>query len=75
MLAGSLEKYALAVEKCAVAPMVDEAFAAHVSLAYNIGTGAYCKSSAARLWSAGDVGGSCDAVLKWTAPAASSSRA
>lgn len=38
---------------------------AHVSLAYNIGLGNYRKSSAARLFNAGDVQGSCDSFRLW----------
>ena len=39
--------------------------AASVSLAYNIGTGAFCKSTAARRFRAGDWRGGCDAFLLW----------
>lgn len=39
--------------------------AASVVLAYNIGTGAFCKSTAARRFNAGDWRGGCDAFLKW----------
>lgn len=40
--------------------------AAAVSLAYNIGTNAYCKSSVARRFNAGDFKGACDAFLMWS---------
>jgi lysozyme len=39
--------------------------ASHVSLAYNIGVGAYCQSTVARRANAGDWIGSCDAFLMW----------
>jgi lysozyme len=39
--------------------------AAAVSLAYNIGTGGYCQSSAARLFNAGQWRAACDAFLPW----------
>lgn len=42
-----------------------ERIAAHVSLAYNIGVGAYCQSSVARLANAGHWAESCDAFLKF----------
>ena len=35
------------------------------SLAYNIGTAAFCRSSAARRFRAGDLRGGCDAMLAW----------
>lgn len=38
---------------------------AAVSLAYNIGTGAYCRSTVARRFNAGDWRGGCDAMLAW----------
>jgi lysozyme len=36
-----------------------------VSLAYNIGTGAYCRSSVDRQFDAGNWRAGCDAMLKW----------
>lgn len=38
---------------------------AAVSLAYNIGTGAYCRSSVDRAFDAGQWRAGCDAMLKW----------
>lgn len=40
--------------------------AAAVSLAYNIGVGAWCKSTADRRFDAGDFRGGCDAFLSWS---------
>lgn len=39
--------------------------AAATSLAYNIGTGAYCRSTVDRRFDAGDWRGACDAFLAW----------
>jgi lysozyme len=39
--------------------------AASVSLAYNIGTAGFCRSTAARRFNAGDWRGGCDAFLAW----------
>lgn len=39
--------------------------AAATSLAYNIGIGAYCKSTADRRFDAGDMRGGCDAIKFW----------
>lgn len=41
------------------------ALAAASSLAYNIGTSAYCKSTVDRRFDAGDIKGGCDAFLAW----------
>ena len=38
---------------------------AMVSFAYNVGVGAYCGSSVARLLNAGQTRAACDALLKW----------
>jgi lysozyme len=39
--------------------------AAAVSLAYNIGVGAYCRSTVDRRFDAGDIRGACNAFLSW----------
>jgi len=44
----------------------DPQLIAAVSLAYNIGTAAYDRSTVARRFSAGDWRGACDAFLMWT---------
>jgi lysozyme len=38
---------------------------ASISLAYNIGSAAYCRSTVARRFNAGDIKGGCDAFLMW----------
>ncbi len=42
-----------------------EMTAAFVSLAYNIGTGAFCKSTVVRKYKAGDYDGACAAIEMW----------
>ena len=42
-----------------------KAYVAFVSVTYNIGVGAWCKSSMARLANAGNLRGACDALLAW----------
>ena len=43
----------------------DNQLVASVSLAYNIGTAGFCRSTAARRFNAGDWQGGCDAFLRW----------
>lgn len=43
----------------------DEMWASATSLAYNIGTGAYCKSTVDRQFDAGNLRAACDAYLMW----------
>jgi lysozyme len=60
-----LDEFADGVERCVPAArgMPDARYIAHVSLAYNIGLGAYCKSSIARQQNAGNTSAACDAFL------------
>jgi lysozyme len=65
MLVVSLGKYADAIERCVKAPMPDTRYVALVSFAYNVGTGAACKSSVVRLINVGRTREGCDGLLKW----------
>jgi lysozyme len=65
MLVERLDEFANGVERCVKVPLSDGAYAASVSLAYNIGIGAFCKSSAVRLFNAGRPREACDAFVKW----------
>lgn len=67
MLLKRLGEFAAGVERCtpSAVTMPDARYVAHVSLAYNIGVSAYCKSSVSRLENAGQTAASCDAFLKW----------
>jgi len=60
------EDFAPAMERCAKQPMSDDQYVANLSLIYNIGEGAYCKSTVVRLWNEGDRRGSCRAFMAWT---------
>ena len=46
-------------------PGREQQLIASVSLAYNIGTGGFCRSTAARRFNAGNWKGGCDAFLMW----------
>ena len=67
MLAKALDEFAAGVERCvpSASTMPETRYVAHLSLAYNIGVGAYCKSSVARLTNAGHPLEACQAFLKW----------
>lgn len=54
-----------AVKRCAPVPMHLHEFSAFVSLTYNIGSGAFCKSSLVRKLNAGDYAGACLEILRW----------
>jgi lysozyme len=63
----ALDEFANGVERCvpSAREMPEARYIAHLSLAYNIGIGGYCKSSIARLHNQGDVVGSCNAFLRY----------
>jgi len=67
MLVARADEFGNALERCvpSAKEMPAPRYVAHLSLTYNIGTGAYCKSSAARLQNAGQTRAACDAFLKW----------
>lgn len=65
LLEGRLQDFMDAVSSSLTPPVPDTALAAFTSLAYNIGTGAFRKSSVVRLWNAGHRREACDAILKF----------
>jgi len=66
MLKGAVKGFAEPVARCT--PMIADRpyqLAAATSLAYNIGVGAYCRSTADRLFDRGDLKGGCKAITRW----------
>ena len=68
MLVRTLQgKYAAEVIRCTpVLADKPQRLAAATSLSYNIGTASYCRSTAARLFNAGDMAGGCKAIGRFT---------
>lgn len=58
-------EFETAVRRCAPVPMYQYEFDAYVSLTYNIGAGAFCKSTVVRRLKAGNYAGACEAILMW----------
>lgn len=59
----TVDKFAAQIRPAITAPINENEFAAFVSLAYNIGPGAFRKSSALRHFNAGDKAKAADAIL------------
>lgn len=59
------DKFAQAVKRCAPVPMHEYEFSAYVSLAYNIGEGAFCNSTLVRKLISYDYEGACKEILRW----------
>lgn len=64
-LAARLVEFNDGVNSCVTWNLRDNERAASVSLAYNIGVDAFCKSTVVRRFNAGDKAGACDAFLMW----------
>lgn len=64
MLVKALSEFADgSVERCIKGPIKDEPYVALLDLAYNIGQGAFSKSTVVKRWNAGDKVGACNTVL------------
>ena len=60
-----VEVFEDAVRTCAPVPMYQHEFDAYVSLTYNIGGNAFCKSTLAKKLVVYDYEGACKEILKW----------
>ena len=67
MLGQGLVQFETGMRACLKRPddLPAGAYVAFLSLSYNIGTGAFCGSTAARRANAGDIKGACDAITLW----------
>ena len=54
-----------AVKKCVKVPLHQYEYDAYISLAYNIGTGAFCGSTLVKKLNIGDYTGACNEILRW----------
>jgi lysozyme len=64
-LLADASKFEAAVKRCAPVPMYQYEFDAYVSLTYNIGEGAFCKSTLAKQLNAGNYEAACNEILRW----------
>lgn len=58
-------KFEQAVKRCAPVPMFQHEYSAYVSLTYNIGEGAFCRSTLVKKLNALDYEGACKEILRW----------
>lgn len=61
----SLKTHENGMLRCLTRPLPQDVQAAFLSLTYNIGVGAFCRSTAARLANAGDLKGACEAIKRF----------
>lgn len=60
-----IQKTESAIHKCVNVPLSDGEYSAFVSLAYNIGTSAFCSSTLVKKLNARDYEGACKEILRW----------
>ena len=60
-----IQKFEGAIKKCVTVPLAQNEYDAYLSLAYNIGPGAFCGSTLVRKLNSGDYEGACREVLRW----------
>lgn len=64
-LLASTEKHADAIRQCIKVPLYQHEFDAYVSLSYQIGAGAFCRSTLIKKLNKGDYTGACNELDKW----------
>jgi len=64
-LLNDTNQFESAVKKCADVPLHPYEYSAYVSLTYNIGSNAFCKSTLVKKLKAYDYDGACKEILKW----------
>ena len=60
-----ISKFEGAIKECVKVPLYQREFDAYTSLAYNIGSGAFCRSTLVKKLNAGDYVGACEQILVW----------
>lgn len=60
-----IEKFEGAIKECVKVPLSQNEYDAFISLSYNIGTGAFCRSTLVKKLNAGDYIGACNQILRW----------
>lgn len=60
-----IQKFEGALKQCVTVPLHQHEYDAYISLSYNIGSGAFCKSTLVRKLNAGDYAGACKEILRW----------
>ena len=61
-----VQRFEGALRQCVRVPLHQHEYDAFLSLAYNIGPGAFCGSTLVRLLNAGQYREACDQILRWT---------
>lgn len=60
-----MQKFEGAIKKCVKVPLKQTEYEAYLSLIYNIGDGAFCKSTLVKKLNQFDYAGACKEILRW----------
>lgn len=60
-----VQKFEGAIKQCVKVPLHQYEYDAYLSLAYNIGSGAFCSSTLVKKLNAEDYAGACREILRW----------
>lgn len=60
-----VQKFEGALKQCVTVPLTQNEYDAYLELSYNIGTGAFCRSTLVRKLNAQDYAGACDQIKVW----------
>ena len=60
-----IEKYEGAIKKCVVVPLHQYEYDTFVEFSYNVGTGAFCRSTLVKRLNSTDYAGACQEILRW----------
>ena len=60
-----INKFEGALKQCVTVPLSQSEYDAFVSIAYNVGPGAFCKSGIVRKLNAMDYDGACAEIMRW----------
>ena len=64
-LLSSADDHATGIKQCIAVPLSQGEYDAYLSLSYNIGVGAFCKSNLVKKLNTQDYAGACQEILKW----------
>ena len=67
MLGAGLKDFEKGMRRCLKSPdkIPDKTYVAFLSFSYNVGIGAFCRSTLVRKANSGDLRGACKELLKW----------
>ena len=60
-----IQKFEGALKQCVTVPLHQHEYDAYLTLAYNIGPSAFCRSNLVRRLNDGDYSGACEEILRW----------